>query len=440
MKIKPARRLNGRCHLPGDKSISHRAALIAACANGTSHISNFSTSQDCAATLSCLQALGVSLERQGTRIRVEGKGLRGLSPPARPLDCDNSGTTMRLLAGMLAAQDFPTILTGDDSLRLRPMKRIIEPLERMGAQILSRDGLPPLQITGNKTLKAIRYALPVPSAQVKSCVLLAGLHAEGRTEIIERNGLTRDHTERMLQWFGVSIEIGSDNHETESRTCAVIGPTSFSARDVRVPGDFSAAAFFVAAAALMAGSEIEIEAVGLNPTRTQFLDTLRALGAQVDIGAKREESNEPVGSINVSGSNLRENIEKELSLTISGPLSAALIDELPLLAVVGSQLPTGLMIRDARELRFKETDRIAATAKNLKSMGAAVEEFEDGLRVVGTAHLKGAALESFGDHRVAMAFSVAALLADGESEMAGSDCVSVSFPEFFAVMEALVER
>jgi 3-phosphoshikimate 1-carboxyvinyltransferase len=310
----------------------------------------------------------------------------------------------------------------------------------MGAQILSRDGLPPLQITGNKTLKAIRYALPVPSAQVKSCVLLAGLHAEGRTEIIERDGLTRDHTERMLQWFGVSIEIGSDNHETESRTCAVIGPTSFSARDVRVPGDFSAAAFFVAAAALMAGSEIEIEAVGLNPTRTQFLDTLRALGAQVDIGAKREESNEPVGSINVSGSNLRENIEKELSLTISGPLSAALIDELPLLAVVGSQLPTGLMIRDARELRFKETDRIAATAKNLKSMGAAVEEFEDGLRVVGTAHLRGAALESFGDHRVAMAFSVAALLADGESEIAGSDCVSVSFPEFFAVMEALVER
>ncbi|HEX9544713.1 MAG TPA: hypothetical protein VF955_05980, partial [Pyrinomonadaceae bacterium] len=220
---------------------------------------------------------------------------------------------------------------------------------------------------------------------------------------------------------------------------AVVGPASFSARDVRVPGDFSAAAFFIAAAALLANSEIEIEGVGLNPTRTQFLDTVRALGAQIEIGSKRDESNEPVGSIRVSGS-LRENIEKELSLRISGPLSAALIDELPLLAVVGSQLPAGLMIRDARELRFKETDRIAATAKNLKAMGAAVEEFEDGLRVVGAARLKGATLESFADHRIAMAFSVAALLAEGESEIRGSECVVVSFPNFFEVLESVVER
>ncbi len=439
MKIKPARRISGRCHLPGDKSISHRAALIAALANGTSHISNFSPSQDCAATLSCLQGLGVSLDRQGNRIRVEGKGLRGLRPSSLPLDCGNSATTMRLLAGMLAAHDFPTILTGDDSLKTRPMKRIIEPLERMGAQIASLDGHPPLQITGNKTLKPISYVLPLPSAQVKSCVLLAGLHAIGRTEIVESTGLTRDHTERMLQWFGASIEIENDNDETEARTCAVVGPASFSARDVRVPGDFSAAAFFIAAAALLAHSEIEIEGVGLNPTRTQFLDTLRALGAQIDIGSKRDESNEPVGSIRVSG-NLREDIEKELSLRISGPLSAALIDELPLLAVVGSQLPAGLMIRDARELRLKETDRIAATAKNLKAMGAAVEEFEDGLRVVGAAHLKGATLESFADHRIAMAFSVAALLAEGESEIIGSECVSVSFPNFFEVLESVVER
>src|SRR6266404_6142692 len=223
MKIKPARGLNGRCHLPGDKSISHRAALIAALANGTSHISNFSPSQDCAATLSCLQGIGVSLERQGNRIRVEGKGLRGLRPSSLPLDCGNSATTMRLLAGMLAAQDFPTILTGDDSLKTRPMKRIIEPLERMGAQIVSLDGHPPLQITGNKTLTPISYALPLPSAQVKSCVLLAGLHAIGRTEIAEPSGLTRDHTERMLQWFGAPIEIKSDNDATEASTCAVTG-------------------------------------------------------------------------------------------------------------------------------------------------------------------------------------------------------------------------
>ncbi len=440
MRIKPARRLSGRCQLPGDKSISHRAAVIAALAQGTSHISNFSTSQDCAATLSCLRSLGVSLERQGNKVTVEGAGLGGLHPPAGPLDCGNSGTTMRLLAGVLAAQDFPTILTGDDSLRLRPMKRIIEPLQRMGAGILSLDGRPPLQITGSRTLKAISYALPVPSAQVKSCVLLAGLQTDGRTEVIERNISTRDHTERMMQWFGVSMETGSHSDQAEARICAVNGPANFSAREVRVPGDFSAAAFFIAAAALIARSEIEIEAVGLNPTRTQFLDTLRALGAQIEIGSKRDESNEPVGSIRVNGSNLRETVEKELSLTISGPLSAALIDELPLLAVIGSQLPAGLIVRDARELRFKETDRIAATAKNLKTMGAAVEEFEDGLRVVGAAHLKGTAIESFGDHRIAMAFGVAALLADGESEIKGSECVAVSFPGFFEELESLVER
>ncbi|MBA2704451.1 MAG: 3-phosphoshikimate 1-carboxyvinyltransferase [Blastocatellia bacterium] len=440
MRIKPARRLRGRCHLPGDKSISHRAALIAALANGTSHISNFSTSQDCAATLSCLTALGVSIERQGNRIRVEGKGMRPFRAPASPLNCGNSGTTMRLLAGILAAQDFATILTGDDSLNRRPMKRIIEPLERMGARILSLDGHPPLQITGSKTLKPIRYELPVSSAQVKSCMLLAGLQAKGRTEIIERNGVTRDHTERMLQWFNAPIEFGSDSNKPEARSSAVIGPASLTARDVRVPGDFSAAAFFIAAAALLENSEIEIEGAGLNPTRTQFLDTLRALGTEIDISSEREESNEPVGVIRVNGSNLRENAEKDLSLTISGQLSTALIDELPLLAVVGSQLPSGLMIRDARELRFKETDRIAATAKNLKAMGAAVEEFDDGLRVVGAAHLKGATLETFGDHRIAMAFSVAALLAEGESEITGSECVSVSFPNFFEALESLVER
>jgi 3-phosphoshikimate 1-carboxyvinyltransferase len=438
MKIKPARRLIGRCHLPGDKSISHRAALVAALANGTSHISNFSASQDCAATLACLAALAVSVERQGTRIKVEGTGMRSLRPPAGPLNCGNSGTTMRLLAGILAAQDFPSILTGDGSLNQRPMKRIIEPLERMGASILSVEGHPPLQITGSRPLKPIRYELAVPSAQVKSCVLLAGLQADGRTEIIERNGTTRDHTERMLEWFGTEIELGSENNKPDARTCAVIGPASLASTDVRVPGDFSAAAFFIAAAALLEKSEIEIEGVGLNPTRTQFLDTLRALGAEIDIGSKRDESNEPVGIIRARGSKLGGNAEKELTLTISSQLSTALIDELPLLAVVGSQLPAGLIIRDARELRFKETDRIAATAKNLKAMGAAVEEFDDGLRIVGASRLKGATLESFGDHRIAMAFSVAALLADGESEIVGSECVAVSFPDFFEVLESLV--
>jgi 3-phosphoshikimate 1-carboxyvinyltransferase len=440
MRIKPARRLNGRCLLPGDKSISHRAALIAALANGTSYISNFSSSQDCAATLQCLAALGVRLEPQGNKVKVEGTGMRPLRPAAGPLNCGNSGTTMRLLAGILAAQDFSAVLTGDDSLNQRPMSRVIEPLERMGASIISLEGHPPLQINGSRSLKPIRYEPPVPSAQVKSCVLLAGLHAHGRTEIIERNGLTRDHTERMLKWFGASIELSRNNDKADGMSCAVNGPASLVPMDVRVPGDFSAAAFFIAAAALLRESEIEIEGVGLNPTRTQFLDLLRALGAEIDISSKRDESNEPVGNIRVRGSKLREETEKELSLTISGQLSAAMIDELPLLAVVGSQLRTGLIIRDARELRFKETDRLAAVAKNLKAMGAAVEEFDDGLRVVGAARLQGAKLESFGDHRIAMAFSVASLLAEGESEISGSECVAVSFPNFFEVLESLVQR
>ncbi len=439
MKIKPARRLSGRCQVPGDKSISHRAALIAALATGSSLISNFSNSQDCAATLACLETLGITISRQGKDIRVWGKGLGGLGLPSRPLDCGNSGTTMRLLAGILAAQDFLSTLTGDDSLVRRPMQRIIEPLQRMGAQILSRDGHAPIEIIGNTSLQPISYELPVPSAQAKSCVLLAGLHADGRTEITERHGLTRDHTERMLQWFAAPIEIKRAAPETRLNTCVVTGPASFSGRDVNVPGDFSAAAFFIAAAALLEHSKIEIDGVGLNPTRTQFLDILRALGGQIDIAAKREDCNEPVGNIQISGSNLRESSD-ELSLTISGPLSAALIDELPLLAVVGSQLPAGLVIREARELRFKESDRIAATAKNLKSMGVAVEEFDDGLHVLGGAHLKGATLESFGDHRIAMAFTIAALLAEGESEIIGSECVAVSFPTFFTVLESLVER
>ncbi|HEX3282173.1 MAG TPA: 3-phosphoshikimate 1-carboxyvinyltransferase [Pyrinomonadaceae bacterium] len=438
MRIKPARRLVGRCHVPGDKSISHRAALIAALANGNSYISNFSSSQDCAATLSCLAALGVSLESQGNGVKVEGTGMRPLRQPAGPLNCGNSGTTMRLLAGILASQNFSAVLTGDDSLNQRPMRRIIEPLERMGASIDSLEGHPPLQITGSRPLKPISYELPVQSAQVKTCVLLAGLQADGRTEIVERNGLTRDHTERMLQWFGASLEINRNNDKADARTCAVNGPASLVARDVTVPGDFSAAAFFIAAGALLKESEIQIEGIGLNPTRTQFLDTLRALGAEIDIGTKRDESNEPVGNIRVRGSKLREETEKELTLTISGQLSAAMIDELPLLAVVGSQLPTGLIIRDARELRFKETDRLAAVAKNLKAMGAAVEEFDDGLRIVGAARLRGAKLESFGDHRIVMAFAVAALLADGESEISGSECVAVSFPNFFAVLESLI--
>ncbi len=424
--------------MPGDKSISHRAALIAALAKGSSHISNFSTSEDCASTLSCLMKLGVLIEREGNNVRVEGPGSGRLSAPSEPLECGNSGSTMRMLAGTLAGQNFTSTLTGDGSLRARPMKRIIEPLEMMGVHVHSEDGKPPLTIEGRASLKGIRYDLPVASAQVKSCLLLAGLQATGRTEVIETLGMTRDHTERMLKWFGVPVETKASTDGFD--TVTIDGPASFAARDVNIPGDISSAAFFIAGAALLPGSKLEIEGVGLNPTRTQFLSTLQSLGLEVSTRAAYEECNELVGTVRVSGGMNRESEEQRRSNVVNGALIPKLVDELPLLAVVGTQITGGIEIRDARELRFKETDRISATVKNLRAMGAEVKEFDDGLAVAGPVRLRGAKLDPEGDHRIAMAFSIAALLADNESEIVGEDCVGISFPEFFDLLDPLVER
>ena len=368
MKITPAQRIKGRVSVPGDKSISHRAALIAALANRSSQISNFSSSRDCASTLSCLQALGVTVEQDGNDVLVEGVGVGHFVAPIEPLDCGNSGSTMRMIAGILAGQKFTSILTGDDSLRSRPMARIVEPLERMGARVLSENGKPPLRIEGRKPLTAIRYELPIASAQVKTCVLLAGLNAHGRTEVVEPSGkITRDHTERMLKWFGVPVENGDRNSPAAS--CAVVGPASFSGREVRIPGDFSSAAFLIAAAVLRPGSELEIENLGLNPTRTQFLHALRSAGAGIEIVADWEDCNEPAGTVSVRGA-----WQPGGWKHFSGPMVAALIDELPLLAVIGTQVPGGIVIRDAAELRTKESDRIAATVSNLRAMGAEVED------------------------------------------------------------------
>ena len=437
MWVRPARRINGRIRLPGDKSISHRAALIAALATGGSRLSNFSTSQDCAATLSCLTKLGVSIEREGNNIRVEGAGNSGLRAASEPLDCGNSGSTMRMLAGALAGQKFTSTLTGDNSLRSRPMKRIIEPLEMMGAHVHSEDGKPPLAIEGN-ALKGIRYELPIASAQVKSCVLLAGLQAAGQTEVTERLGITRDHTERMLQWFGVAVETKAS--PDGSRTVMIDGPVRFAARDVDIPGDISSASFFIAGAALLPGSKLEIEGVGLNPTRTQFLSTLHSLGLEVDMSALYEGCNELVGTVGVFAGPNRESGEHRESRVVNGALIPQLIDELPLLAVLGTQISGGIEIRDAAELRLKETDRISATVKNLRAMGADVEEFEDGLAVAGPINLRGAKLDPHGDHRIAMAFTIAALIADTESEIVGVECVGISFPEFFELLDSLIER
>lgn len=444
MRIRPARRLRGRLRVPGDKSVSHRAAMLAALARGGTTINNFSSSADCSSTLDCLRGLGVEVERDGATVRVEGAGTDGggqnFRQPSNDLDCGNSGTTMRLLAGVLAARPFASTLAGDESLSRRPMRRVMEPLELMGARLTAADGHAPLRVEGRRPLRAIRYEMPVASAQVKSCVLLAGLGAEGRTEVVEPCTQTRDHTERMLRWFGVEVKTEEVSGESGRIVVSVEGGSLLEARDLTVPGDISSAAFPAAAAALLEGSRLELEGVGLNPTRAAVLDALRGLGVRLSVEDERETSNEPTGLVRVRGEGgLRPTTQG--ANVIRGARVAQLIDELPVLAVVGTAVEGGLEIRDARELRVKESDRIATTVANLRAMGARVEEFDDGLRVEGPVRLRGARLRAYGDHRIAMAFAVAALAAEGETEIEGAEeCVGVSFPEFFPLLESLTER
>ncbi len=422
--------------MPGDKSISHRAAILAAMAEGTSQIDNFSTSRDCQATLACLRHLSVRIEQSGTRLTIEGGGVNGLRRSVEPLDCGNSGSTMRMLAGALAARDFVSELTGDESLRTRPMRRIIEPLEKMGALVESRDGRAPLIIRGRRPLQSESFRMATPSAQVKSCILLAALGAEGRTEVVEQAGSTRDHTERMLRWFGVEVE--SKTGDDGWQTISLDGPAMLQSRDFEVPGDLSSASFFLVAAAALSGSELVVSDVGLNPTRDEILQTLRTIGFDIQVTNARERCNEPVADL-LARSGDRSTFTRD-RVVLDGPIVARLIDELPVIAVLGTQLEGGLEIRDAKELRVKESDRISATVQNLRAMGAEVEEFNDGLAVGRATMLRGAALKSYGDHRIAMAFTVAALLAEGESEIEGAESVDVSFPEFFQTLDSVTVR
>lgn len=426
MKLAPAQLIKGSLCLPGDKSISHRAALIAALADGASEITNFSTARDCASTLACLRSLGVSIEHDGEKLRFAGS--QRLESPREPLDCGNSGSTMRMLAGVLAGHDVTAELIGDESLSTRPMRRIIEPLELMGAQIEAIDGKPPLRICGAGSPRAITYELPVASAQVKSAILFAGLNAKGRTTVIETSR-TRDHTERLFNGFGVPVVV-------DGFSIRLDGPARFTGGSITIPGDISSAAFFIAAAMLLPGSELIIEDVGLNPTRTAFLSVLSSWGADISTTDIRLERNEPVGTITVRGG-IR---EADGERVLDGDQIPLLIDELPLLAVVGTGIEGGIEIRDAAELRHKESDRLAATARNLIAMGAEVEELADGLRVNGPTKLRGARIDSFGDHRIAMAFSVAALIAESDTEIHGSESAAVSFPEFFQLLDSLTQR
>lgn len=429
VRISGAKAIKGEINLPGDKSISHRAAILAAIAKGETRISNFATGADCSATLDCLNALGVGFKREAETVTIAGSGKYGLTEPRSDLDCGNSGTTMRLLAGVLSGQGFTSTLVGDSSLEGRPMKRVIDPLTEMGSRISSNEGRAPLTIYGSASLTAIKYQPPVASAQIKSCVLLAGLYATGETSVFETTP-TRDHTERMLRYLGAEIAV--EKNGAGSRA-TVSGKSELSARDIEVARDVSTAAFFMVAAACLEGSDITLPNIGVNPTRRAVVDCLVSLGADVVLADEREISNEPVATIRVRGGLSHAGN----GLLISGKMVADLIDEIPVLAVLGTRLEGGLEVRGARELRLKESDRIAAIVENLRRMNARIDEFDDGFHVF-PSRLNAAKIETYGDHRIAMAFSVAALLAKNETEIKGAECAGVSFPGFFKTLESVV--
>jgi 3-phosphoshikimate 1-carboxyvinyltransferase len=417
MKVEPAASVRGTFTLPGDKSISHRAAILGAMAQGETRVSNFSEAADCASTLGCLRGLAVSVERDGARVTIGGGGLESWRAPASPLDAGNSGSTIRMLAGPLAGRPFRTTLIGDESLSRRPLERVAVPLRAMGATIETTDGHAPLTITGG-ALRGMTHELKVASAQVKTALLLAGLSAEGRTTVREPMP-SRDHTERMLAAFGARVE-------RDGLAASVDGGTRLRGATVAVPGDASSAAFLVVAALVLPDSELRLEGVLLSPTRTAFVEVLRAMGGQVEATLERSEP-EPVGTIVARSSSLR-------GIRIDPALVPSLIDEVPALAVAGAFASGRLEVTEAGELRHKETDRIAALARGLTALGARVEERPDGLVVAGGAPLRGAAVDSEDDHRIAMALSVAALGARGTTDVARGECVAVSFPSFYEVL------
>jgi 3-phosphoshikimate 1-carboxyvinyltransferase len=419
--------LSGSVTLPGDKSISHRYAMLAAIAEGTSILKHFAASRDCHSTLACLRTLGVDVQESGETVAISGCGLRGLREPNQILDAGNSGTTIRLLSGILAGHPFESSITGDSSLSKRPMGRIMQPLRQMGAAIESREGdLPPLKIRGG-SLGAIRYALPVASAQVKSCVLLAGLYGKGSTAV-EETVPTRDHTEIALKQFGGIIRISGNWIEVDSEP-------KLRAQQIEIPGDLSGAAFFLVAAALVPNAELTLPAVGLNGRRRELLHYLVRAGVDLTIENEILIAGEPRGDLRVRYSPVL--LKRQLP-PIQGAEAASLIDEIPVLSVLGSQAGGGLEISDARELRVKESDRISALATNLRAMGVEAVEKPDGLIIPGGRKLRGADIVTQGDHRIAMAFAVAALIAQGETRIHEAECADVSFPGFWAALRKII--
>lgn len=422
--LKHVTRFAGTVSVPSDKSITHRAVLLSSLAEGTSTINNPLEAEDCLSTLGCVEALGCKTEKKKNQWKVTGRGLWGYKKPTTPLNCGNSGTTMRLISGILSAQDFVTELFGDASLSKRPMNRMTEPLSAAGAKFDLKDGkFAPFKIQGTKNLKPIVWKSPIASAQVKSGVLLAGLHANGETSF-EEPSLSRDHTERMLKACGVSIK-------RTGTTVSVQGPAKLKPMEWYVPGDISSAAFFIVAALLVEGAHVELKAVNVNPTRTGLLDVLKNMGANIEITNQKDLGGEPVADLVIRGR------QKLKAISIDKTIVPRLIDEVPILAIAATQAVGTTYLRGIEELRVKETDRIAAMAKNLKAMGANVTEEVDGLVITGPTPLKGAVVSSFDDHRIAMAFAVASLVATGDTTIDGSEAVSISFPTFWSLLERL---
>lgn len=424
MKFTKCSGLRGEVTIPGDKSVSHRSVMFGSIAKGTTEIQNFLQGADCLSTISCFRSMGVDIENNGDRVIVHGNGLRGLKEPQSVLDCGNSGTTTRLISGILSAQDFCVTLTGDASIQKRPMKRIITPLSMMGANIqsLNNNGCAPLKITGSP-LHGIHYQSPVASAQVKSAVLLAGLYADGETRVTEPN-ISRNHTELMLSCFGANVH-------TEDTTAVIQPAKELFGQKIIVPGDISSAAFFIAAGLMIPNSEILIRNVGINPTRDGMIHVCQKMGADITLMNVHTDG-EPTADILVRSSNLKGTV-------ISGAIIPTLIDELPMIAAMACFADGETIIKDAAELKVKESNRIAVMTENLKAMGADAEETEDGMIIRGGRPLHGAVIDSKLDHRIAMTFAVVGSCADGETEILGAECVNISYPQFYEDLKKLKE-
>lgn len=426
--IAPTRGLKGEVTIPGDKSISHRSIMLGSIALGTTEITHFLEGADCLSTIDCFRKMGVEIERKPSNILVHGKGLRGLTAPASTLNVGNSGTTTRLISGILSGQNFATTLSGDDSLNSRPMKRIMTPLNTMGAHIrsLNDNGCAPLHIRPG-ALHGIHYQSPVASAQVKSAVLLAGLYADSPTSVTEP-ALSRNHTELMLQGFGAYV--ATDLHTDGTATAHVEPCKELYGQQICVPGDISSAAYFIAAALLVPGSELLVKNVGTNFTRAGFLKVCKAMGADIETVSQTIEGGESRADLLVRYSHLKGTV-------IEGDIIPTLIDEIPMIAIMAAFADGQTVIRDAAELKVKETNRIDTVTAGLKAMGADITPTDDGMIIEGTGHLNGATIQSYLDHRIAMAFSVAGLASDGETQIVDSQCVDVSYPEFYATLNSV---